>query len=67
MPYNMTFTQVNPAASSRNIIQPKTLPIIRINNMPSLFSNNSRVYYKPHTMTSGVGSVRNNRAIGIKT
>lgn len=66
MPYNLTFTQVNPAASSKMIIT-KPYFAMKSNFSPSLFSDNSNVYYKPKTMTSGVGSVRNNRAIGIKT
>lgn len=33
-----------------------------------VFSNNSRIYYKPHSLAAGgVGTVRNHRAIGKKT
>ena len=63
MEYQITFTQVNPAASSRSIIK---MPI-QYMKMP-LFSNNAAVYYKPHSLASGgVGTVRNSRAIGKKT
>ena len=63
MEYQLQFSQVNPAASAKSII---TLPINKM-KMP-MFSNNSAVYYKPHSMASGgVGTVRNSRAIGKKT
>jgi hypothetical protein len=63
MVYQLTFTQVNPAASAKSFIQ---VPINKM-KMP-MFSNNSAVYYKPHSMAfGGVGTVRNNRAIGKKT
>ncbi len=61
MPFPLTFSQVNPAASSKSILV--VLPKMRM----SLFSNNANVYYKPKTMSVGVGTVRNSRAIGIKT
>jgi hypothetical protein len=63
MPYQLYFTQFNPAASSNSIIT------IKPNSMKmSLFSNNANVYYKPHNMGSGgVGTVRNNRSIARKT
>lgn len=63
MPYQLVFTQVNPAASSKSII------VIPPNKMKtSLFSNNSNVYYKPHSSSyGGVGSVSNSRAISKRT
>jgi hypothetical protein len=62
MRFPFQFSQFNPAASSEAIIniKPNTM------KMP-LFSDNSNVYYKPKTMSSGVGSVRNSRGIGKKT
>jgi hypothetical protein len=62
MKFPFQFSQFNPAASSESIIniKPNTM------KMP-LFSDNSNVYYKPKTMSTGVGSVRNSRAIGKKT
>jgi hypothetical protein len=63
MPYHLIFTQVKPAASAKSIIsiKPNTM------KMP-LFSNNANVYYKPHNIAyGGVGTVRNNRAIGVRT
>ena len=60
MPFPLTFSQVNPAASSKSIL---VLPKMQM----SLFSNNANVYYKPKTMSVGVGTVRNSRTIGIKT
>ena len=36
-------------------------------SMGSLFSNNAQVYYKPHSLSSGGGSVRNSRIIRRKT
>ena len=62
MPFPLQFTQVNPAASSKSIlvIKPNTM------KMP-MFSDNSNVYYKPKTMSTGVGTVRNSRSIGKKT
>jgi hypothetical protein len=62
MPFPLQFSQVNPAASSKSIlmIKPNTMKM-------SLFSDNSNVYYKPKSMSTGVGSVRNSRAIGKKT
>jgi hypothetical protein len=53
---------VNPAASVKKTItvKPNTM------TMP-IFSDNSNVYYKPKSMTTGVGTVRNARAIGKKT
>lgn len=63
MEYQITFTQVNPAASSKSIIR---MPM-NFMKMP-LFSNNAAVYYKPHSLASGgVGTVRNSGAIGKKT
>jgi hypothetical protein len=31
----------------------------KITSMKSLFSNNAAVYYKPHSFSSGVGTMRN--------
>jgi hypothetical protein len=36
-------------------------------SMGSLFSNNAQVYYKPHSLSSGGGGVRNSRIIRRKT
>jgi hypothetical protein len=62
MPFPLQFTQVNPAASSKEIIMIKSNTM----KMP-LFSDNSNVYYKPKSMSTGVGTVKNIRAIGKKT
>jgi hypothetical protein len=35
--------------------------------MKSLFSDNSRVCYKPHSLSYGVGTMRNARTKGRKT
>jgi|UniRef100_A0A6C0M1P2 hypothetical protein len=32
-----------------------------------MFSNNAQVYYKPHTVSSGGGTVRNHRAMSRRT
>lgn len=62
MRFPFQFSQFNPAASSESII------VIKPNTMKMpLFSDNSNVYYKPKTMSTGVGTVRNSRAIGKKT
>jgi hypothetical protein len=62
MPFPLQFSQVTPAASSKSII------IVKPNTMKMpLFSDNSNVYYKPKSMSTNVGTVRNSRAIGIKT
>jgi hypothetical protein len=62
MKFPFQFTQVNPAASSEEII------IIRPNTMKMpLFSDNSNVYYKPKSLSTGIRTVRNSRSIGIKT
>jgi hypothetical protein len=42
-------------------IQPPT--ILRM----SLYTNNSQVYYKPNSLSSGIGSVRNHRAKKYRT
>ena len=62
MPFPLTFTQVKPAASAHSIINVR-YPTMR---MP-MFSNNASVYYKPHTLSAGVGSVRNSRFKGKRT
>lgn len=61
-PFPIKFSQVNPAASSKSTItiKPNTMKM-------SLFSNNANVYYKPKSMSTGVGTVTNSRAIGKKT
>jgi hypothetical protein len=62
MPYSLQFSKVHPAASAKSIItiKPNTM------KMP-LFSDNSNVYYKPKSMSTGVGTVKNSRRVGIKT
>ena len=36
-------------------------------SMKSIFSNNATVYYKPHTLSSGTGTVKNARRKWIRT
>jgi hypothetical protein len=62
MPIPLHVFPVNPAASEKKTItvKPNTM------KMP-IFSDNSNVYYKPKSMSTGVGTVRNARAIGKKT
>jgi len=47
-------------------ITPLNKPSIRI-RMGSLYTNNAQVYYKPHSLSSGSGGVRNFRAKRIRT
>jgi len=50
-----------------------TVPAPSVPNLPisaafgGMFSNNAQVYYKSHTVSSGGGTVRNNRAISRRT
>ena len=45
------------------------LPFLRpsLFSLQSLFSNNSQVYYKPHSLSSGIGGVGNYRIKQRKT
>ena len=46
----------------------KSLPLIRTSYMRSLFTNNSQVYYKAHSLApGGVGTVSNSSAKSRKT
>ena len=46
----------------------RTLPPTPAFSMKSLFSDNSRVCYKPHSLSyGGIGTMRNARAKGRKT
>ena len=61
MPHSLQFSQVNPAASSKqSLFLPKNM------KMP-LFSDNSNVYYKPNSFSTGVGTVKNSRSVSKKT
>ena len=54
------FTQFNIFPTTRFL----TPPVMKY----SLFENNSQVYYKPNSLsTGGVGTVRNNRMKGLRT
>jgi hypothetical protein len=72
----------NQVGSGTNIITPTVItnselyagfvPLFRVNymrpfSMRSLYSDNSLVYYKIHSLSSGTGSVRNSRARGRRT
>lgn len=59
MPFPLQFSQLNPAASAKSIINVKM-------KMP-LFSDNSNVHYKPKSMSTGVGSVKNSRQVSKRT
>ena len=36
-------------------------------SFPPLFGNNATTYYKPHSMSTGVGTVRNSGKKGFRT
>jgi hypothetical protein len=48
---------------------PRTVPALpKSSSMKSIFADNSRVYYKPHTLASGgVGTVRNSHSKSKRT
>jgi hypothetical protein len=54
------------ASFTKNL--PVLPPIFKLYPMKSLFSDNSLVVYKPHSLASGgVGTVKNSRAKAFKT
>ena len=46
---------------------PKFIVNYKGSKMSSLFTNNAMVYYKPGSVSSGIGGVRNHRVKGRKT
>ena len=46
---------------------PKIIVNYKGSKMSSLFTNNAMVYYKPGSVSSGIGGVRNHRVKGRKT
>jgi hypothetical protein len=62
------FSYSNPVKIAYTKDVPVLPPYFTTYPMASLFSDNSRVVYKPHSLASGgVGTVKNSRSKGKKT